>query len=155
MIRSVKGEDWAGLDPLWQTFDKSHYSQSDYYFHPPSETERLERHRRYLDREESLYLLAEEKGLIVGFICGVRRTTAGVCLLQERKILELHGIAINQETRGQGWASMLIQKAREIAREEGLSDLEVAIWDFNLPIQRIVTDLGFKRISGKYALKTK
>ncbi|MDC7224886.1 MAG: GNAT family N-acetyltransferase [Spirochaetales bacterium] len=149
-IRDVRPGDEAALRELWRAFDSYHFSRSDYYFKEPEEREMDKRHRRYLSGKGSLYLLVEGAEGPVGFICGMRRTTPSVTLLKERRILELHAIAVAPGERGRGVAKALIGSAAERARAEGLSDLEVAIWNFNDPVQALVESLGFARISGKY-----
>jgi len=155
MIRPARPGDRDALLVLWEGFDRFHASLSDYYFRTPAEEEVLARHTRYMEREDSLYLVHDSDGPLSGFICGQWRRTPQVCLLKERLILELHAVFVAGENRSDGICRALIEKAADLARRKGTDDVEVLIWNFNDRIQKIVREAGFRRISGKYGLPLK
>lgn len=151
MVRPCTPADEGPLLSLWETFDDLHCAHSSYYFRPPTQQERMDRHRRYLE-ENSFYLLYEYETRIAGFICGGWRQTPQVSLLRERFILELHGLCVSDEFRGRGFAKALIGAAVQEGRKRGVDDMEVHIWEFNTAVKDLMRDQGFRLISGKYGL---
>lgn len=67
------------------------------------------------------YLTAEEKGQVVGFLS----LHIQFLLHHAGPIAEIQELAVLPETRGRGVGSALLCHAKEIARQEGCSQLEV------------------------------
>lgn len=152
MIDYCRESDRAAILTLWSGFDRAHLTLSDYYFREPTHQERELRHRKYLEEDNSLYLVARFQERVVGFLCGKYRSTPTACLMRERQLLEIHGVFVQQEQRSKGIAKKLLERALFEAKEREMDDLEIFTWDFNDSLNRSLSQMGFTRLSGKYGV---
>ncbi|MFI2199610.1 GNAT family N-acetyltransferase [Streptomyces sp. NPDC020192] len=85
------------------------------------------------------YLVAETDGRIVGYIRLARPTP----LASNAHVLQIQGLAVADEARGQGVGRALIRAAVEEARGRGARRLSLRVLGHNAPARALYTSEGF------------
>ena len=81
--------------------------------------------------ESNIILLAEDKQIVVGvMICEIKKKINRTDL-KDSKVLWIDEICVKQEYRRNGIGRSLIEKAKEIAKENNCLRLELNCWELN------------------------
>ncbi|MBN2738591.1 MAG: GNAT family N-acetyltransferase [Spirochaetales bacterium] len=150
MIRKYIEGDLDQCMELWRDFDRVHLEASSYFFRQPSEEEMFARHNKYAASKDSLIVVSDEGHLLSGFIAGVFRMTPQVNLLRDRKILDIHALSVLPGYQDRKTALGLFDFIFNLAKKEGVLDVEGSIWAFNEKAMSFVEKIGFKVQSRKY-----
>lgn len=112
---------------------------------PYPERERIEEDMR---RGESY--VCERDGVVVGvsaIIPGIEPDYMSIYEGEWRNSREyvcMHRVAVHPDAKGSGVAAMLVDKACEIARDNGVLDLKCDTHEINRPMRRMLEKNGFK-----------
>ncbi|MBN1523384.1 MAG: GNAT family N-acetyltransferase [Spirochaetales bacterium] len=150
MIRPYEKKDSEACMALWAVFDKALLEESEYFFREPMPKQIMERHKKYSQGRDSMFLVCEKEGEIAGFILGMMRKTPSVALLRDRTILEIHALSVLEKYQGRGIAGELMETALEFARKQKVQDVESQLWVFNTVTEKLFIKYGFKVQSRKY-----
>lgn len=85
------------------------------------------------------YLVAEAGGRLVGYVRIARPTP----LASNAHVLQIQGLAVAEEARGQGLGRALIRAAVEEARERGARRLSLRVLGHNAPARALYESEGF------------
>ncbi|WP_369388774.1 N-acetyltransferase family protein [Streptomyces sp. CG1] len=85
------------------------------------------------------YLVAEADGRVVGYIRIARATP----LASNAHVLQIQGLAVADEARGQGLGRALIRAAAEEARSRGARRLTLRVLGHNAPARALYASEGF------------
>jgi ribosomal protein S18 acetylase RimI-like enzyme len=133
-IRPATITDTDAIAPL---FD--HYRQ--FYGMPPE----LERARKFirerLERAESVILVAEDAGKLLGFVQLFPSFTS----LETERLWVLNDLYVSPEGRGRGLGRWLMNAAREHAVKTGAKRLTLETMDDNRVAWSLYESLGYKR----------
>lgn len=133
-IRPATESDADAIAPL---FD--HYRQ--FYGRPP-ELERAQKFiRERLQRAESVILVAEDAGKLLGFVQLFPSFTS----LETGRLWVLNDLYVSPEGRGQGIGRKLMNAAREHAVKTGAKQVTLETMDDNQVAWSLYESLGYKR----------
>lgn len=156
MIREYRQSDRDRIMDLWRLFDGVHIDAVPETFHEPSEEQRLVRHRKYAEcgletrSPRNFMFVAEEKGSVIGFVCGEIRNTPEAALLIPRVIVELHAVYVLSGFRNGRVSRELVERALLYGKKFGAEKIVCHIWNFNAAARKHVERLGFRGVSTKY-----
>ncbi|MEZ4963265.1 MAG: GNAT family N-acetyltransferase [Saprospiraceae bacterium] len=89
------------------------------------------------------YWLAMSNGIIVGY---VKVNFAGAQTdIHDPRSLELERIYVVPAHKGKGTGSLLIEKVMEVAREHGLQNVWLGVWEKNEKAIRFYEKMGFQK----------
>lgn len=100
--------------------------------------------KEYFDSANKILLVYEENGIVCGY------AMLEIVEKPERphayasKFLHIEELGVAKNFRGKGIGRSLIAKTKEIAREKGLSEVELDVWAFNESAVKFYHDLGFE-----------
>jgi ribosomal protein S18 acetylase RimI-like enzyme len=100
-----------------------------------------------LGSPDSALLVAEHEGRVVGAVLVAVRETLPAPTLVARRLAMLDSIAVKQEFRRSGIGRALMAGAAQWAREQGASQIELSVYEFNRPALAFYRKLGFRTAS--------
>lgn len=71
-----------------------------------------------------------------------------------QRFLYIQHMAVAPEFRRRGVGRLMLTKAVDIARREGIKRVELDVWSFNFDAKRFYTKHGFEVFNEKMAFKT-
>ena len=99
--------------------------------------------RARLRRPDVRAWIAEVEGMPVGYAVATIRERPENALCLARRLYELDEIAVSVAHRRQGVARALMDRVLTQARSEGIRDVELTSWSFNVEAHAAFTALGF------------
>jgi len=102
------------------------------------ETDRLSRRsfQRWLQNDECIFLVCERDGGLGGYILVISR--------QGTRLARLYSLAVDPALRGQGLASLLIERAEWQAREQGALYMRLEVAEDNAAAIALYRKLGYE-----------
>lgn len=82
---------------------------------------------------------------MIGFV-QLTRGTLEECVAQKEKPIELQRLYVAQECHGRGVGKALIERAEEMAREQGFATLWLGVWEENFKAQKVYERMGFGKV---------
>lgn len=122
MIRAMQVSDLAQVVPIETANFSKPWTRADF--------------ETYLDREEGLFLTAEEDGQVLGYI--------GVILVAPEG--DITNVSVREESKGQGIGRALVEALLERTKERGIETLFLEVRKSNVPAIRLYTKQGFEEI---------
>ena len=92
--------------------------------------------------ENNIILLSEDNQIINGIIICKIRNIENHINLKNAKVLWISEICVNKEYRRNGIGSALIEKAKEIAKENNCVRLELNCWELNKDTIKFYESVG-------------
>ena len=116
---------------------------------PPEKTATLQVVAGQLADPLMRLFLAERAGEVVGVVHVTVREVPPSDMLVPRRYLMVESLGVHSTERGAGIGRALMEKAEEWAREQGLSEVQLNVWEFNEPALRLYEKLGYATLSRK------
>ena len=98
---------------------------------------------RIRNKESSIFIAEHEKGRGAGFV----QMYPSFCSVEAVKILILYDLFTDPDFRRQGVGRMLMNRARDYAKETGARRLDLLTAKSNIPGQNLYESLGYVRIN--------
>jgi len=95
-----------------------------------------------IENGESTIFLAEEDGVIVGFV----QMYPSFCSVDAVKIYILYDLFVDASARNLGVGALLMNKASEYAKANGVSRIDLMTAFSNKPGQHLYEKLGYKKV---------
>ncbi|KAH6660205.1 acyl-CoA N-acyltransferase [Truncatella angustata] len=84
-------------------------------------------------------------GKVVGIAQLLRGATHSSIDAPANEVAEMQKVYVDASVHGQGIGSKLISAVEQLAREEGLTQLWLTVWEENLKAQKLYNRLGYKK----------
>lgn len=143
-IRAAVLGDEEGLTALNGFVQHLHVSMRPDSFRPSSQDEIVEWFKGVLRDASARIWIAEEGGTAIGYVLAMAQERAENPFCRARRWCEIDQIAVDSGFRRRGIASALIQKVLSAAVAEGLGEVELCTWSFNVEAQSLFRKLGFQ-----------
>lgn len=141
-IRQANKNDITQMVPLLDEVSKLHIEKRPDVFKIKSHEEIKSNLEEMIQDESNFILIAEDKQVAVGvIICKVREINDHTNL-KNTKILWINEICVKQEYRRNGIGRSLIEKAKEIAKENNCLRLELNCWELNEEAMKFYENQG-------------
>jgi ribosomal protein S18 acetylase RimI-like enzyme len=144
-IRQATRQDYDGLCAVIKEIDAYHADAIPHFFqHYEGRPARSwDWFAGALDSPDSLLLVAEDDGAIVGFLWGLVRQSAELPMHVPRRWLVVDMIGVAATHRGQGVGRALMAHAHEWAHGQGIFEAELTVWEFNQRAIAFYEELGY------------
>ncbi len=129
-----------------------HVAHLPYVFEPIDREAVVAFFGNLLNAPEALILVACEEAEVVGYMLLIFRERAGGSGLRARRWLYIEQIGVTEAHRRRGHAAALVEAARDVAKEHGLSRIELDTWGFNERAQAFFRSRGFQTVSMKMGM---
>jgi ribosomal protein S18 acetylase RimI-like enzyme len=152
-IREASAQDADALAELSMVVQALHIGWHPDIFRTAALDDVKRRCIECLRQEDFRAYVAVQEGRIVGLI-GVRLVErAGHSLMYPRRFLDIDSICVHPQERGRGIGHALLEKAKEFAREQRLSRIELNVWAENAEAHRAFAAWGFRTQSERMAMQ--
>jgi ribosomal protein S18 acetylase RimI-like enzyme len=135
--------DVAAICALEKELNRAHHDAAPLAFKAPDAvSENSEYWERYLEKPDTVSLVAKLDGNVVGFI------TAEVIdethpLAQPVRYARMGGVCVAPSARGRGIGRSLVQAAENWAVERGAVEFRLTVWKFNGSAIDLYESMGF------------
>lgn len=100
-----------------------------------------------LKREDERVFVACEDGSVLGYIFTVMTEYLDRSVLADRKVLYIDDLCVFPASRGRGVGRMLMDRAKEYAKERGCDSMELVCWNFDGSAEGFYRGCGFTTMS--------
>jgi RimJ/RimL family protein N-acetyltransferase len=152
-IREATAQDAPALAELSLVVHALHVAWKPDVFRTPVIQEMQRRCVECLAQEDFRAYLALRDGRPIGCIAVRQVERPGHILMHSRRFLDIESICVLPEERGKGIGKALLEKAKEFAREHGISRIELNVWKENAEAQRAFAAWGFQTRSSRMSLE--
>lgn len=111
---------------------------------PESVAPFLDEVQRLMHEPNHLFLVAEDGGVLVGYIMAEIQRRDETIYHHPRTTLYIHQLAVLPAYQHNGHGTRLIEAAKQLAKREGLARIGLDTWAFNTKAQRFFRKEGFE-----------
>ncbi|MGI6715574.1 MAG: GNAT family N-acetyltransferase [Eubacteriales bacterium] len=104
------------------------------------------------DLNEGIFVAYDGENFL-GYVCTVIRDTKDHNILVDKKVLYIDDLCVLEETRGRGVGRMLLDEAKDFARENNCVSLELNVWKFDGSAEGFYRSYGFTTMSRRMEFK--
>lgn len=97
-----------------------------------------------LDDPNAALFVAERESSIVGLVVAATREAADVPILVPRRYACVDSLIVRETFRRMGIGRLLMQRIHHWARERGLDEVELNVWEFNEEASALYRSLGYE-----------
>lgn len=98
----------------------------------------------WLGDDDKIVLVAEDDGGLVAYLTLRREERPAHLFARSRKCAYIDQVCVTEERRGQGIFQAMLEKARDVARQWGMSRLELDVWSDNTAARNAFMGSGFR-----------
>lgn len=93
-----------------------------------------------------ILLIAERDGRPVGLLYAIERMPPEISLFVPRRFAVVDSLAVLPEAQREGIATALLEQAEQWARERGLTEIELGVYEFNTGAQKLYSKMGYNTV---------
>jgi ribosomal protein S18 acetylase RimI-like enzyme len=147
-FREAELADYMELAQLFREGDSLQCSAVPEVFKSPGEIKRTRDYlQRILDDKNSIIFVAIYEKRIIGFVYGTMMSSPESPIYVHRRYSKIHDLVVSHSYRGQGIGTRLMNLIHSWAKEQGASQAELLVWEFNWHAREIYERLGYKTAS--------
>ncbi len=148
VIRQATMHDYAGMCDLFAEIDALHAGALPHIFRVARGRSRSRAYiQSILDNPEAGVFVAEQEGRIAGLIDVRLQETADAPILVPRRYAIVDTLVVRHDCQRQGIGQALMARAEQWARERGLSEIGLHVWEFNVGAIAFYERLGYVTLS--------
>ena len=151
-IRRASEADVDALSPLKAAVHDQHVKERPDFFKPMKSEELIAWLRKRLTEEATHVWMAEDRGIVAGYVLATRRQREETQYSFGRQWCEIDEIVVGTTYRQRGVARALMTRAIAHAHELGLNAIELSTWAFNEHAHTAFARLGFQQMLVRYQL---
>ncbi len=153
-IRNASPADLEAIITLNASVQQKHAEALPDIFKAPTQSQQAkDAFRTFLADSTTLMLLAEEAQPVGYLWAQFQNRPEGWARLGQR-LLYIQHMAIAPPFRRKGAGGLLLAKAVDTARREGIKRVELDVWSFNSEAKRFYAKHGFEVFNERMAFKT-
>jgi ribosomal protein S18 acetylase RimI-like enzyme len=143
-IRAATTRDLDALLLIIDELDALHREHLPHVFQEPNGPPRDRAYMLDLLADEAYgVFVAEAAGKVVGFVQVNIRDTPPVPILVPRRVATVENLAVTEEFRRMGIGQALMRRAQQWAEEQGASEIELGVYEFNQAAVSFYHSLGY------------
>jgi len=144
IIRPAVPADYPAVGRLLLQISQLHARLRPDIFRPASRKYDEAQYAGLLADPDSPILVAENgAGEVVGYAMCQVRESKGHAVTHDRRWLHLDDLCVDEACRGQGVGRLLMEGVKGLARERGLTQIELNVWECNGDALRFYERLEF------------
>lgn len=152
-IRRATREDIPALAHLRPYVHALHVTAHPNHFKPVTPAAATRDVESLLDRDNVHIFLASVDAEPVGYLVAFILQRPDSELLHAKRLLYIDQIAGKDQYRGCGYGAKLLDAAQQLARELGLSLIELEVWTFNENAKQFFLARGFTTLRERMSLE--
>ena len=130
-IRKIQKEDIEKIIPLLEQVSTLHINMRPDIFKEKTEANMEKEILDIINNEEKISFVAEENEKILGIIVLKIKKVIDHINLKNSKVLWIEELCVDENNRGKGIGKILINNAKEIAKDLKCERLELNCWEAN------------------------
>lgn len=143
-------DEWSKINEIAKQVHKLHINWNSDLFLDVEEVISMERLNKLLETD-SIYV-AKVNGEIVGYIIiDIKEKDNG--FMRYRKLLSIDTLCIDEDFRGQGIGTKILEFAKNIAKEENCTDMHLTVNPNNENAIKVYEKFGMKVYNLSYMMK--
>lgn len=151
-IREARPADIAAIVTLNDEVHDIHLRLFPDIFRPTDPVALAEWFGRLIDDDKMIILVAEGTGDIVASLILRKEERPAHLFAHDRRCAYIDQVCVTERYRGKGIFHSLLRKAEAVAREWGMSRLELDVWSDNVAAKNAFSQCGFKTYNEKMKL---
>ena len=88
-------------------------------------------------------VVAEEAGRVVGFVWVRLHRAPPLPVFRPRRYAEIDTLGVTEAARRRGVGQALVERAHGWAREQGVTEVQIVVWEFNAGAIALYEKLGY------------
>lgn len=147
-IRKALESDYTPVLELFDYSDRVHRKEFPQLYKEPSNPSRsVDYYKEIIEKEDDLFLVADQNSHILGFIYCIRETAGHIPIHQPRKFAVIDNLVVRPDHQRKGIGRKLMESAKKWAIEEELDQLELNVFSFNSGAITLYENLGYETVS--------
>jgi len=147
VIRRANEKDFTGLRELYHQVDALHHRALPQLFKAPDDILRTSEFiQEQLSQEETLLLVAERSGQVIGFVLAVIHQRDHPLLIPFR-VVHIDEIVVDEQFFGTGLAQKLVEQVDRWAQEKDAREIQLQVFEFNQRAVAFYEKVGFTTAS--------
>lgn len=145
-IRPALKEDIDSLVPVFEEADRFHQVALPHIFRPQSPQQTRQFIASIFEKEDNHILLAETGEKVIGMVYFYPRGSLEIPILVPRKWVVVDSLAVLPEARRCGVGTALMERVHRWAVENGISEVELNVYEFNAGAIKLYESLGYSTL---------
>jgi ribosomal protein S18 acetylase RimI-like enzyme len=104
----------------------------------------LEYFKKCIANENIKIFVAEENNNIMGFCITQKRSVKAHPILSDMVSMEIEDLCVDKKHQNKGAGKKLFEEVIKYSKENGISKIELSIWEFNKNAKEFYEHLGMK-----------
>lgn len=144
-IREANPEDYEGLCEVFAELDTFHREALPHVFREPDGPARTKEYISDIIADENTALfVAESEDGIIGLVHILLREAPDIPILMPRRYAMISDLAVKKGFRRSGVGRALMESAHQWARDNGVTQVELGVWEFNKAAMTFYEKLGYR-----------
>jgi len=144
-IREANQEDYEGLCEVFEEIDTLHREALPLVFREPDGSARTKEFISGIIADENAVLfVAESGGQIIGLVQILVRRSRDIPMMVPRQYGVIDNVAVKGAFQRSGVGRALVERAHRWARDQGVTQVELYVWDFNKGAIAFYEKLGYR-----------
>jgi ribosomal protein S18 acetylase RimI-like enzyme len=147
-IRAAHHGDIEAVYNLFAEVDQLHYEALPHIFCPaPSPTPLKNYFTKVIDDPKGVIFVAEDEEQIIAALLGWVKEAPEIPLMVPRQYASIDNIAVASSYRRMGIGEALLVHLHQWAREQGVDQVELHVWEFNQTALAFYENMGYQTAS--------
>ncbi len=147
-IRPARPEDYEAVCTLMAEGDAYHRERAPRVFRKPDGPARTrEYYDALLSDPQQVLFLAEIDGRAAGLVLVQLRESPPIPIIMPRRYAIVDNLAVTRAHRLCGVAQALMERAHAWAREQGVHEIELNVFEFNAAARALYDKLGYVTVT--------
>jgi diamine N-acetyltransferase len=145
VLRVAVQEDYEAVSALYAQLVRVHARALPQFFQPaqsPALTQKV--FAEVLANEQAAFFVAEQQGTIIGMIHCYVRTTPAMAFVVPRRLVHIEDLVVSEQVHHQGVGQALTERVQHWAWEQGITEIELDVWEFNTAARGLYEKLGYQ-----------
>src|SRR5437588_2036063 len=145
VLREASQEDYEAVCALLAQVDRLHAEALPEFFRSVEGPARSrEWFAAILADEHAALFVAEQQGTLLGLIRCLVRMTPALPMVIPRRFVQIEDLVVGEPFRHQGVGQTLLERVHQWACEQGITEVELGVWEFNADARALYEHLGYR-----------
>ncbi|CEG27069.1 GNAT family N-acetyltransferase [Bacillus sp. B-jedd] len=143
-IKMATLEDYEALLPIHKEIHEYHLEARPDIYRSADNTFIWDYFKGIIENENARIFYIKNDIEVIAFTICRKQSSSDRVTVAPREYMYVEEFGVKKEFRKQGLATMLFEKVVDFAKEKGVSEIELGVWEFNEPAIRFYESMGMK-----------